>query len=106
MSERTVRKRHDRRATLRRALRRRTVVRVPIRLRVPEIFEEKGLTAYEIAKRSGGRIQAPTLYRLARRKGEVSSFDAELLDVLCDVLEVEPGDLLEREREGKRKRNR
>lgn len=77
-------------------------MRVPIRLRVPEIFEEKGLTAYEVAKRSAGRIQAPTLYRLARRNGKVSSFDAELLDVLCDVLDVEPGELLERD--GKRKR--
>ena len=60
------------------------------------MWEERNLTAYEIAKRSAGRIQAPTLYRLARRKGRVSSFDAELLDILCEILDCDPADLLER----------
>ena len=72
-----------------------------VRLRIPEIFEESGLTAYEIAKRSNGRIQATTLYRLARRGGAVDLISSDLLESLCDVLDVEPGELLERE--GKRR---
>ncbi len=32
--------------------------------------------------------------------------DGDLLDALCDVLELEPGDLLERESKGKRARTR
>ena len=44
-----------------------------------------------------------TIYRLNRRKGVVESFDAELLEALCDVLKCEPGDLLQREPKGRRK---
>ena len=42
-----------------------------------------------------------TLYRLARRRGRVKYLDSALLDALCDVLGVEPGELLERD--GKRR---
>jgi DNA-binding Xre family transcriptional regulator len=68
-----------------------------MRLRLPELLEERDLTAYEVAKKSGGRISPSTLYRLSRDKGYVESFSSSLLEALCDVLEVEPGELLERE---------
>jgi DNA-binding Xre family transcriptional regulator len=68
-----------------------------MRLRFPEIFAEHKLTAYEIAKRSEGRVQASTLYRLARRRGKVDLISADLLETLCDILGVGPERLLERE---------
>ena len=79
-----------------------------MRLRIPECFTVNGeeLTAYEIAKRSKGRIQATTLYRLARNGDRVRLIDAEMLEALADVLKVESMDeLLERET-GKRGKGR
>jgi hypothetical protein len=68
-----------------------------VRLRLPELMEEHGLTPYFVAKQSGGRISLSTAYRLARLKGVVKTFDAEVIDALCDVFRVEPGALLVRE---------
>jgi DNA-binding Xre family transcriptional regulator len=76
-----------------------------MRLRVPELLEERGLTAYEVAQRSEGRIDESTLYRLVRKQGRVERLSTPLLEALCDVLGVEPGELLEREPE-KPKRGR
>jgi DNA-binding Xre family transcriptional regulator len=75
-----------------------------VRIRLPELLEDRGLTAYEVAKRSNGRIIPATLYRLMRNKGRVRLIDGELLEALCDQLGLEPGELLEREgkRRGKR----
>lgn len=72
-----------------------------VRIRLPEALDERELTAYEVAKRSNGRIIPSTLYRLVRARGRVRLIDGELLEALCDVLDVEPADLLERE--GKRR---
>lgn len=68
-----------------------------MRLRLPELLEEHGLTAYEVAQRSAGRIDPSTLYRLTRKRGRVDRLSTPLLEALCDVLGVEPGALLERE---------
>lgn len=68
-----------------------------VRIRLPELLEERGLTAYEVAKRSQGRIIPSTLYRLVRNRGHVRLIDGELLEALCDQLELAPGELLERE---------
>lgn len=73
-----------------------------MRLRFPELLEARDLTAYSLSKRSDGRISLSTAYRLVRQRGAVKMFDAGLLEALCDVLDVEPGDLLERE--GKRRK--
>lgn len=75
-----------------------------VRIRLPEVLNEHQLTAYEVAKRSGGRIITSTLYRLVRQGGRVKLFDGDLLEALCDVLNVEPGELLEREKTKKRGR--
>jgi DNA-binding Xre family transcriptional regulator len=89
-----------------------------VRLKVPELFREYRVTAYQLAKASRGRIDESTLYRLARKKGRLDFIATDLLDALCDVLEeisrergeivkVEPGELLEREpARTKRKRAR
>jgi len=74
-----------------------------MRIRLPELLTEHKTTAYAIAKRSNGRIDQSTLYRLTRQRGVVRYIDADLLEALCDVLNVEPGALLERDK--KRKRN-
>ena len=68
-----------------------------MRIRLPELLLERGLTPYAVAKASGGRIDQSTLYRLQRKRGRVDLFSAELLEALCDVLGVEPGELLERD---------
>ena len=75
-----------------------------VRVRFPELLEERGLTPYELSKRSQGRVSMSTAYRLARKKGRAHTFDSDLLEALCDVLDIGPGELLERE--GKRKRAR
>lgn len=72
-----------------------------MRLRLPELLEDRDLTPYGLHKRSSGRISLSTAYRLVRQRGQVKLFDAELLEALCDILGVEPGELLER---GKKRR--
>jgi DNA-binding Xre family transcriptional regulator len=69
-----------------------------VRLRIPELLEEAGLTPYHLSKQSGGRISLSTAYRLVRLQGRVRRFEADMLEVLCDVLEIkEPGKLFELE---------
>jgi DNA-binding Xre family transcriptional regulator len=75
-----------------------------MRLRLPELLTEHEVTAYTLAQRSRGRISPSTLYRLVRSKGRVRYLDGDLLDALCDVLDLTPGDLLERESKPKRGR--
>lgn len=63
-------------------------------LLVGDILKRQGLTAYALAKGSDGRISLPTAYRLAR--GEWKCLSAEVMDALCDALQVEPGELFKR----------
>lgn len=69
---------------------------MPLRLRIPELLESAGITAFALSKASGGRISASTAYRLVRLRGVLKSFETNTLEALCDVLKVEPGDLFER----------
>ncbi len=66
-----------------------------MRLRFPELLGE--MSPYALAKASNGRISMSTAYRLTRLGGRVKTFDADLLEALCDVLNVAPGQLLERD---------
>lgn len=75
-----------------------------LRLRLPELLEEREMTPYALAKASRGRISMSTAYRLARLRGRVETFDVGVLEALCDVLGVEPGELLEREAKAKRRK--
>jgi len=74
-----------------------------MRLRVAEILAERGMTTYRLAQASGGRISLTTAYRLA--KDRWVCLPRDVLDALCDVLSVSPGELFEREkaRKGKAK---
>lgn len=73
-----------------------------MRLRVKELLAERKLTAYELAKRSAGRISESAAYRLAAN--EWRQLSSTVLDALCDVLEVDPGPLFDaRGRQPRRK---
>lgn len=74
---------------------------MPLRLRIPELLEERGITPYELSKRSAGRISMSTAYRLSRNRGRGHTYDAALLESLLDALDVSPAELFERE--GKRR---
>ena len=67
-----------------------------MRLRLPELLDEKGVTAYELAKRSNGRILQATLYRLVKQRGEVRLIDANLLEAIMEILDVDFDEVLER----------
>jgi DNA-binding Xre family transcriptional regulator len=74
-----------------------------LRVRVPELLKARGMTAYQLAKASEGRISLSAAYRLVRARGRIGRFDAPVVEALCDVLDVEPGELFERERPTRRK---
>jgi len=66
-----------------------------MKLRVSELLEERGITAYELAKLSGDRISLSTAYRLAR--GEWKCLSSDVLEALCDVFDIrDPGPLFQR----------
>jgi DNA-binding Xre family transcriptional regulator len=73
-----------------------------MRLRIPELLEKHAMTPYALSKRSGGRVSLSTAYRLNRSRGKVATFDGELLEALCDVFGVGPGEVLEREKKRSR----
>ena len=71
-------------------------------MRIPELFTEKGLTAYHVATHSGGRISMSTIYRLKGKNGRLETFKNDILEALCDVLDVTPGELFERDKPKRR----
>lgn len=76
-----------------------------VRIRIPELLKSQKpepWSPYRLSVASGGRISMSTAYRLNRNQGRVKTFDGELLETLCDVLKVEPGELLEREHQKRR----
>lgn len=75
-----------------------------MRLRLPELLKERGMTAYGVAKESGGRLAIRSLYRLVKRRGRVTMVSAKTIDALCDVLKATPNELIEVE--GRRGRPR
>lgn len=54
----------------------------------------RGMTPYALAKASGGVISLSAAYRLA--EGEFRAIGATVMDSLCEILNVEPGELFER----------
>ncbi len=66
-----------------------------MKIRVPALLRERGWTAYELSKRSDGRISMSAAYRLASEDWKCVS--AEVLEALCDVFGIrDPGPLFER----------
>ena len=73
-----------------------------MRVRLTELMEAKGLSAYEIANRSDRRITMSTIYRLKKADGRMEYLNTSVLEALCDVLDVGPGELLERDKKSRR----
>ena len=71
--------------------------RMEMRIRFPELLAKSGLTPYAVAKASADRISLSTAYRLNRSGGRLNTFDADVLEALCEIFAVGPGELLERE---------
>jgi hypothetical protein len=67
-----------------------------MRVRFPELLKRSGLTPYAVAKQSDDRISLSTAYRFNRSGGRLNTFDAAVLEALCDIFGVQPGELLER----------
>jgi DNA-binding Xre family transcriptional regulator len=69
-----------------------------MRIRLPELMAAHGMaTAYQLAKASNYRISITKAYRLVDSKGRPPRADFETLEALCDVFNVGPGELLERD---------
>jgi DNA-binding Xre family transcriptional regulator len=73
-----------------------------LRLRLKELLEERDMTPYAFAKATNGRVSMSTAYRVVRMRGRLATFDAMLLEAICDVLRVKPGELFKWERRRRR----
>ena len=66
-----------------------------MRLRIPELFDERQVTPYQVARDSGGRLNEATLYRLVRERGRLAHVNMATLQALCDFFKVPPGALFD-----------
>ena len=64
-----------------------------IQPKLTEVLEQKGKSLYWLAQET--QVAYSTLHRLVKAKAQ--SVDFRVLDLICDVLECQPGDLLVRE---------
>jgi len=62
-----------------------------VRIRIDELLESKGKTAYWLAVESG--TTHSTVYKL--RHGKMKTLRLELIESLCRTLDCSPSDLLE-----------
>ena len=67
-----------------------------LRLRIPELLKDKGLTAYALAKRSDERISLSTAYRLKENRGQLETYGADMIEALLDIFDVDMEQLFER----------
>lgn len=74
-----------------------------MRLRLPELMAAKGIgTAYALSKASKGALTITTAQRLIDAAGHPKRIALETLDTLCDVLDVSPAELFERDKPKRR----
>ena len=66
-----------------------------MRLRLPELLEEHGPTAYALAKASKGHLSLRAAYRLVAERGRVRYRDANATEAICRALGIGPGELFE-----------
>lgn len=62
-----------------------------VRLKVDKYLDEKNITRYELAKRTGIRFQIVDKYY----KNNVVRYDSYVLDRFCEALECDVSDLIE-----------
>lgn len=65
-----------------------------VRLRIPELLDQYGWRARDLADALAGRVVQSVAYKLAA--GEWRCLKREHIAALCDVLNVEPEELLTR----------
>lgn len=73
-----------------------------MRLRLPELLRERGMTPYAFSKATKGRVSLSTAYRIVRMKGRLATFQATVLEAICDGLKVAPSELFEIDRHRRR----
>jgi hypothetical protein len=70
-----------------------------MRVKFTELLKTSGLTAYAVSKASKGRISMSMAYRLENENGRLPTYNADVLEALCDVFKVKDmNKLFERER--------
>ena len=62
-----------------------------IRLTIDKMLEKRGITRYELAKRTEIKFQTIDRYY----KNRVIRYDSYILDRICEVLECNVGDIIE-----------
>jgi transcriptional regulator with XRE-family HTH domain len=65
----------------------------PVRVRLKELRESRGLTQVQLAEQAGVRRAAISEIESGHRQ----RIELDMLERLADALEVEPGELIERE---------
>lgn len=74
-----------------------------MRFRLPELMAERGIrNAYQLAKESRGALNTTTAQRLVSADGHPVRVELRILDILCDVLNVSPAELFERDKPRRR----
>lgn len=66
-----------------------------VRLTVSEILDRKNMSTAEFAERTGFTYNTA----LAIRRGSISRINLETISIICDVLDVDPGDIIVKDRE-------
>ncbi len=62
-----------------------------IRLKIDKALEKRGITRYELAKRTGIHYQVIDNYY----KNKVKRFDAYVLDRICEAIDCDASELIE-----------
>lgn len=73
---------------------------VMIELRLAEMLELRGRTAYWLSKQTG--VRYATIWEMAN--GQITRLNLDILDLICEALECEPSDLMIRASKSKQTR--
>jgi len=73
---------------------------VSVRFRLSEVLEQHDMSQTELSRRSGVSLVTVN----AMKQNRTTRVDLETIDKICAALDVEPGELLERE--GKKRRGK
>jgi len=77
---------------------------MPIRFRLREILARRGVTAYRLAKDTG--LALTTVYRMTSTRGRPGVLEWGTLERICEYLDIQPSELLERAPQKPRARRR
>ena len=73
---------------------------VMIQLRLAEMLEQRGRTAYWLAKETG--VRYATIWEMAN--GQITRLNLDILDLICEALKCDPSDLMTRVSKAKQTR--